>query len=225
MQNWHSQSNSTPSEPDYRVSAGTNTGEPWERFSVDQSNKSGRNGSGTKHLVFIAGHPSTYWTRSLVLNQSTVPMLQPPLHLSSLTSFIFVQMPIFSTPPVCFLQNPLLRHQMETFSASLALCGKSPPKGQWGGALMFTLICAWINVWVNSREAGDFRRHCAHYDIIIMYLRERYIYCSSSFPFNVIVRSHNKATFPVLVPICVSYIMLQWAPRQEWITECYFDPK
>ena len=26
----------------------------------------------------------------------------------------------------------------------------SPHKGQWRGALMFSLICAWINVWVNN---------------------------------------------------------------------------
>ena len=30
-----------------------------------------------------------------------------------------------------------------------------PYKGQWRGALMFSLICAWINGWVNTREAGD----------------------------------------------------------------------
>ena len=34
----------------------------------------------------------------------------------------------------------------------------SPHKGQWGGALMFSLIYAWINGWVNNCEAGDFRR-------------------------------------------------------------------
>ena len=44
----------------------------------------------------------------------------------------------------------------------------SPHKGQWRGALMFSLICAWINTWVNNREAGDLRRHRAHYDIIVM---------------------------------------------------------
>ena len=44
----------------------------------------------------------------------------------------------------------------------------SPHKGQWRGALMFSLICDWINGWVNNREAGDLRRHCAHYDIIGM---------------------------------------------------------
>ena len=41
-------------------------------------------------------------------------------------------------------------------------------KGTWRGASMFSLICAWINVWVNNREAGDLRRHRAHYDVIVM---------------------------------------------------------
>ena len=40
----------------------------------------------------------------------------------------------------------------------------SPHKGQWCRALMFSLICAWINSWVNNSEAGDLRCHCAHYD-------------------------------------------------------------
>ena len=67
------------------------------------------------------------------------------------------------------------RHQMETFSALLALCARnspvpvnSPHKGQWCGALMFSLICARINDWVNNREAGDLRRHRGHYDVNVM---------------------------------------------------------
>ena len=44
----------------------------------------------------------------------------------------------------------------------------SPHKGQWRGALMFSLICAWINCWVNNREAGDLRCYRAHYDVIVM---------------------------------------------------------
>ena len=44
----------------------------------------------------------------------------------------------------------------------------SPHKGQWPGALMISLICARINGWVNNGEAGDLRRHRAHYDVIIM---------------------------------------------------------
>ena len=44
----------------------------------------------------------------------------------------------------------------------------SPHKGQWRGALMFSLICNRPNDWVNSREAGDLGRHRAHYDVIEM---------------------------------------------------------
>ena len=41
-------------------------------------------------------------------------------------------------------------------------------KGQWRGTLMFSLICAWINGWVNNREAGDLRRHRAYYDVTVL---------------------------------------------------------
>ena len=34
--------------------------------------------------------------------------------------------------------------------------------------LWFSLICAWINGWVNNSEAGDLRRHRAYYDVIVM---------------------------------------------------------
>ena len=44
-----------------------------------------------------------------------------------------------------------------------------PHKGQWRGALMFTLICARMNGWVNNREAGDLRRYRVHYDVIVMF--------------------------------------------------------
>ena len=47
----------------------------------------------------------------------------------------------------------------------------SQHKGQWRGALMSYLICVWINGWVNSREAGDLRRHRAHCDVIVMMQR------------------------------------------------------
>ena len=49
--------------------------------------------------------------------------------------------------------------------------GNYPHKGQWRGALMFSLICTWINVWVNNCEAGDLRRRRAHYDVIAMWRR------------------------------------------------------
>ena len=34
-----------------------------------------------------------------------------------------------------------------------------------------SLICAWINSWVNNRYAGDLRRHRANYDVIVMRVR------------------------------------------------------
>ena len=44
----------------------------------------------------------------------------------------------------------------------------SPHKGQWRVALMFSLICAWINGCINNRKAGDLRRNRAHYDVTLM---------------------------------------------------------
>ena len=51
---------------------------------------------------------------------------------------------------------------MKTFSALLAYCARNyrslvnpPYKGQWRGALLFSLICAgWTNDWVNCRDAS-----------------------------------------------------------------------
>ena len=67
------------------------------------------------------------------------------------------------------------RHQIETISALLAFVRgihrspvNSPHKGQWRGSLMFTLICAQINGWVNNGEAGDLGRNRTHYDVIVM---------------------------------------------------------
>ena len=65
---------------------------------------------------------------------------------------------------------------MESFSALLAIFVREihrppvnfPHKGQWRWALKFSLICAWINGWVNNREAADSRRRRANYDVTVM---------------------------------------------------------
>ena len=46
-------------------------------------------------------------------------------------------------------------------------------KGQWREAWIFSVICAWMNGWVNNREHGDLRRYPAHYyyDVIVMIFR------------------------------------------------------
>ena len=68
------------------------------------------------------------------------------------------------------------RHQMETFSALLAICaGNSPVPGEFPTQRpvtrsfdFFSLICVCINGLVNNREAGDLRCYRAHYDITVM---------------------------------------------------------
>ena len=67
------------------------------------------------------------------------------------------------------------RHQIETFSALLALCaGNSPVNGEFPAERPVTrsfdvsLIGTWINAWVNNCEAADLRRHRVHYDVTVM---------------------------------------------------------
>ena len=62
----------------------------------------------------------------------------------------------------------------------------SPHKGQWRGALMFSLICAWMNGCINNREAGDLRRHRAHYDVTVIY--------ESWLSFNLLSGETDKST-------------------------------
>ena len=64
---------------------------------------------------------------------------------------------------------------MERFSALLALCaGNSLVTGEFTAQRPVTqsfdvsLICAWINGWVNNGEAGDLSRHRPHYDVTVM---------------------------------------------------------
>ena len=59
------------------------------------------------------------------------------------------------------------------FRVTGSLCGEFTGyrwihKGPWHAALMFSLIYAWINDWVNNDEGGDLRRHRAHYGVIVM---------------------------------------------------------
>ena len=73
----------------------------------------------------------------------------------------------------------------------------SPHKGQWLGALMFSLICVWINGWVNIREAGDLRRNQAHHDVILMILfLERVIHTWHGMCTHVTFQIHVRGSRP-----------------------------
>ena len=62
-----------------------------------------------------------------------------------------------------------------TFRVTDPLCGEFTGhrwipliKGQWRGALMVSLICAWTNGWVNNRDVGDLRCHRPHFDVTLL---------------------------------------------------------
>ena len=55
----------------------------------------------------------------------------------------------------------------------------SPLKGQWRGALMFSLVCVWRNGWVNTRKAGDLRRYRDHYGVTVMFYSYIYLFICS----------------------------------------------
>ena len=51
----------------------------------------------------------------------------------------------------------------------------SPHKGQWCGALIFSLLCTWTNDWANNRDAADLKHHRSHYVVTVMTLHLWYI--------------------------------------------------
>ena len=60
------------------------------------------------------------------------------------------------------------------FRVTGPLLGNSPVPGEFPSqrpvtrSFMFSLICVWINSWINNSEAGDLRRYRVHYDVIVM---------------------------------------------------------
>ena len=69
----------------------------------------------------------------------------------------------------------------------------SPHKGQWRGALMFSLVCVWINGWENNREAGDLIRQRSHYDVTVMVSRP------TKNPVWGVTRNHSARWWTILV--------------------------
>ena len=69
----------------------------------------------------------------------------------------------------CLYTAAWWRHQMETFSALLALRDWNPPAtGGFSHKVDVFFICTWTNGWSNNRDAGDLGRHRAHYDVTLM---------------------------------------------------------
>ena len=90
-------------------------------------------------------------------------------------------------------------------------------------------LCAWINRWVNNREAGDLRRYRAHYDVIAMHLEHlsvgncKWFYISPKQLFKLWINhlSHyqllswvsfkpSSAIFADIIWYLMPYICLNW---------------
>ena len=78
----------------------------------------------------------------------------------------------------------------------------SPHQDQWRGALVFFLICARINGWVNNRDAGDLRRCRAHYDVIVMGASPGVRRCHTAMSYQVSQswQMWRKVYYPWLLP-------------------------
>ena len=72
-----------------------------------------------------------------------------------------------------------------------------PHNGQWRGAFMFSLICAWLNRWVNNSGAGDLRRHRA---------RPLWRHCNDT----VKPTAHNRSTTQQCSTVCIN-LWMQYA--------------
>ena len=105
-----------------------------------------------------------------------VPTKHTSLHASTIQTYLNIRKsPGISGHKVKF--HSWWHHQMEVFSTLLAICaGNSPVTGEFPAQRpvmrsfdVFSLICTWINGWVNNRDAGDLRCHCAHYDVTVLH--------------------------------------------------------
>ena len=92
------------------------------------------------------------------------------MHVTDMCSYILqetAQVSIFIQ--VVVSQNMMTSSNGDIFRVTGPLCGEfTCPRGQWRGALMFSLICVWINGWINNGEAGDLWRYRTHYDVTLM---------------------------------------------------------
>ena len=130
-----------------------------------------------------------YTRKRLLLLITTTQAMIPIMHMDlASTSFVVVYICSngFDTYPLGLLHDDVIKweHLLRNWPFMRGIHRSpvnSPHKGQWRGALMFSLICVWINEWVNNRKAGDLKRYRAHHDAIAMTLAPgKSYYCSSA---------------------------------------------
>ena len=137
---------------------------------------------------------------------------------------VFIWKAINFTLPI--FQCTRWRHQMETFSALLAICaGNSPVPGEFPTQRPVTRNCDVFfdlrpnNGWVNNGEAGELRRHRAHYDVIVM----KCFICATYTPRQILTAFCQKVSlFEGFVRIL--HVCFIWTAMQCYRCQ-YSDPK
>ena len=122
---------------------------------------------------------------------------------------------ILFKPPCEAVQTPLMMTSSNGNISALPVLYEgnhrspvdSPQKGQWRGALVFFLICAYTNGCLNNQDVGDLRCHRAHYGVIVI--------CSvsqnqSKRSLLCMVSSVIRTTLKLLHHIRIPKLGLQW---------------
>ena len=110
--------------------------------------------------------------------RSIIPMIEYDRLIGTNKSYVKFKGDVFNSDGVIiwdYIQTMMTSSNKNIFCVTGPLCGEFPGH-RWipltkRGALVFSLICVWINGWVNNREAVDLIRHGAHYDVIVMLWR------------------------------------------------------
>ena len=121
------------------------------------------------------------WRRTTMKLEGFVMMvryLRPNVCTTSVVAFhihIYTYIYIFVIiPVVCSVLVALPQHMMMSSNGNIFLV-TGPYGGEFTGHQWILLTkgqsASWINGWVSNRESGDLRRHCAHYDVTVMWLR------------------------------------------------------
>ena len=118
-------------------------------------------------IQYLAPHHQDHWYLWMSLNKASYKTIRSPVKYRNIES-CWARVHIISP-----LQNDIIqwRHFLHYWPFVRGIYQSpvnSPHKGQWHGALKFSLICTWINGWVNNHEADDLRCHLAHYAVIVM---------------------------------------------------------
>ena len=106
----------------------------------------------------------------------------PAMHINAIQKFrqTFSQIRDFSRsfrrgPIAAFCNGTMMTSSNgNIFRVTGPLCGEFTGPGEFPTQRLVTwsfhvsLICVWINGWVNNRDAGDLRRYRGHYDVNVM---------------------------------------------------------